>query len=811
MSDLARDLRFAARTLGRTPAWTLATILVLSLGIGATTAMFGVVDALFLRPLPFRDPERVVIVQQREPQSAAPQWLSAGDFHAYRDRATSFEALSGFTGGRLTLLAGGEPEQVTGLRVSPTYFRVLDGKPLLGRVFADGDRAADAPVVLSYALWQRRFGGDASIVGRTIDLSGQPYRVIGVMSRGYADGNFVDLWRLDDFPIKEEERGLRTIGGIGRLRPGVSVAQANAELGGISRQLADEHPGTNAHVTAIVAEYHAFYVAFARPAVLMLLGAVALVLLVACANVAGLMLARGSTRRGEMAIRAALGATRGRIARQLLTESVLLAVLGGALGLLFAGWGVDLILGGLSPNNAYTDDVHIDLRTAAFTLGCSLAAAIGAGLWPALEASRWDVRGALDEGGTRATAGRRATVARSALVTVEIALAFALLSGAGVLGKSFAGLVHAPRGFDPRHVYVFETQLPEARYPDDERRAAFTEAVLARLGATPGVEAAAAASAAPLLGGWGGSFEIEGRPPWPRGGEPEISIQVASPGYLRTFGVALREGRFFTDGDRAGAPRVAVVNETFAKRFFPGERAVGKRIRVDWGSKGHLEPTYREIVGVYGDTRNRGLERDPIPEALFPIAEHPNERPTIAVRARSEAEARAAVRGAVREVDPVQPVIMGRRWFRGVAHVSFEELVDLTIGVPRFHAALLGVFAAIALVLTLIGVSGLVAYSVQQRTREFAVRLAFGARPRHIVRLVLARLAWLVAAGLALGLALAAAAARVVRSLAYGVSPLDPALLAGAAILLTATALVAGYLPARRAARVSPMVALRGE
>ncbi len=811
METLLQDVRFALRSFARAKTFSVTTIALLALAIGACTAMFSVVDALLFRPLPFRDPDRLVFVQEGQPAVPRNQGPSAPDFHAFHDRATSFESMAAINFARMTLLEGEAAEAVVGAQVSSDYFRVLDGAPLLGRVFAEGDREAESLVVLGHGLWQRRFGSDRGIIGRRINLGGKPYAVVGVMPKDYVDGTWVDLWMLSDFAIDEAERGRHGTGTVARLKPGVSLAAADAEIAELERRLAEEHPATNAGVTTRVVPFHGELVRNTRTPVLLLSFATALVLLIACANVASLLLARASARRGEIAIRAALGATEGRIVRQLLTESALLALAGGALGLGLAAWAIDLLVAGLARYIPHAQRAAIDGRTLAFTLSISIVTALAFGLVPARRAARRDLRAALAESGARTSADRRANLLRSALVALEIALALVLLSGAGVLLKSFERLMSVDRGFDARGVTLFETRLQGDRFPDDARRRAFADAVLEKIAALPGVESAAAMTEAPLRGDASGTFEIEGRPPSPRGAAPGLAFQMASPGYAKTLGVKVQQGRFFDARDGASSQRVAVINATLARRFFPGESPIGKRLRIDLGVEGQYEHGFNEIVGVYGDTPNRGLGSEPAPETLFPLAQYSaQDSLTFAVRAgRGGADLLARLRSAVRDVDPLVPVTPIRSGPDRMT--SYEQIVDRSVSNQRFYTFLLGAFAAVALVLAAVGVFGVVAYSVEQRRHELAIRLALGATPRDVLLLVLRQSAAIVAIGVGAGLAVAVVATRVLRSLVFDVSTLDLGAFSLAAALLLLVTLVASYLPARRATRISPMLALRGD
>ncbi len=807
MESFLRDVRFAWRQLVKSPGFSAVVILVLATGIGATTATFSVVDALLLRPLPHRAPERLIAMQGRSPLGD-PQRLSPADFRSLRDGATCFESLAAATSVAFNLLEGDTPARIWSFKVTPNFFEVLDGKPLLGRTFVNGEgaRGADKVAVLSHALWQRSFGSDTRIVGRRVDLSGEPYTVIGVMPKDYVDGAFADVWVASNHDDPAEARDQRYLVTVGRLKAGVSVAAASAEVAAVAQRLAVEFPTTNAGVGARVAPFREVLTRDVGPTALMVLVAIAVLLLIACANVATLLLARGTSRQTEIAVRAALGASPGRVVRQLLTESAVLALLAGALGLLLASWGVDFLVAGLAPNVSYARLAGVDARAFAFTAAVSLVTALGVGMIPAIEASRRDLQTSLKEGGARATASGRQGLARGALVVAEIALSLALCAGAGVLAKRVMNLAGTDPGLDPRGVSVFMVELSAPRYEAPEAQQRFAEQALAKIGALPGVTSLAAVNNVPMSFGFSRNHhvETEGRPPWPAGGAPDVEFRYASPEYLTTLGIPLREGRFVEDRDQAASIPVAVVSETMARRFWPGESPIGKRIRKD------EDPGWFEIVGVIGDVRSFGLDSEPGPEAVFSLAQHPLDWMSFAVHSSGPPVAlRGAVRSAMRDVDPQQPIADVR--VGGRVFTTLDEMIAFTLAPFRFSAILLQLAAAGALLLSAVGAFGVTAYSVGRRTREIGIRIALGARPADVVRLVLKQSAALILLGAGLGLPCAILATRALGALVDGLSPADPGLLAAAAALLVATTLLASYLAARRATRVSPMLALRAD
>ncbi len=807
MENFLRDIRFAWRQLVKSPAFSAVVILVLAVGIGATTATFSVVDALLLRPLPHRASERIVAVQGSSPLGE-PQRLSPPDFRSLRDGATCFESLLAATSVAYNLLEGDTPTRIWSFQVTPNFFEVLDGKLFLGRTFAKGEgaRGANRVAIITHRFWQGTFGSDPHIVGRHINLSGEPFTVIGVLAKDYVDGGFADLWTSSDYDDPADGRDQRYLMSVGRLKAGVSVAAASAEVAAIAQRLAVEFPTTNAGVGARVDLRRDLMMRDVGPMALTVLVAIAVLLLIACANVATLLLARGASRQTEIAVRAALGATPGRVVRQLLTESAVLALIAGALGLLLASWGVDFLAQGLAPNVSYARLAGVDARAFAFTAGVSLVTALGVGLIPAIEASRRDLQTSLKEGGARATASGRQGLARGALIVAEIALSLALCAGAGVLATRVRLLAGTDPGLDPRGVSVFMVDLSSPRYKSTDAQQRFAEQGLAKIRALPGVTSLAAVANVPMSFSWslGHRVETEGRPPWPVGGAPDVEFRTASPDYLTTLGIPLREGRFFEDRDQAASIPVTVVSETLARRFWPGESPIGKRIRAD------DDPRRFEIIGVIGDVRSLGLDHEPGPEVLFPLAQRPQSWLSFAVRSSgSPAALRVAVRAAMRDVDPQQPIADVRAGAR--VFTTLDEMIAATLSAVRFSANLLELAAAGALLLSAVGAFGVTAYSVGRRTREIGVRIALGARPADVVRLVLKQSAALVLPGAVIGVPCAIFATRALGALVEGVLPADPGLLAAATALLVATTLLASYLAARRATRISPMLALRAD
>ncbi|MBV9772848.1 MAG: ABC transporter permease [Gemmatimonadetes bacterium] len=803
MDTLLQDLRYGLRALLRSPGFAVVAILTMALGIGASTAIFGVVDAVLLRPLPFPEPERLVRIRGVG-ESGGEGNVSVPNFEDWRAMSRSFEEMGIGTQWPVNL-TGDSPERVGGAVVSSGFFRTLGVRPALGRTFLPGEDRVGGPrvVVLAHDLWRRRFGGDPGVLGRTLQLDGEGFTVVGVMPADFHppfQERETALWKPIGFRMtagSADERSSAYFQVVGRLRPGVTPEQAREEMRAVARRLEERYPQADRGLSARVQPLHEAVAGDLRPALLVLLAAVGCVLLIACANVASLLLARVAARRREMAVRGALGATRVRIARQLLTEALLLSLLAGALGVLLSVWGSQLLVA-LSPFDLPgLVDVGTDWRVLAFALAASLGTGVLFGMIPAVHASRADLHGAIKEGARGSSGGRHVT-ARALLVVSEVALALVLLCGAGLLLRSFALLRRVDPGFDPAHVLAVDLVLPQSRYTTSEAQAALYRRVLDNLRAIPGVASAGATTTLPLSGDQLSSgFIVEGRETPAPGASHEAGLDMVSPDYFRTLGIALRRGRAFTDRDGAKAPSVVVVNETLARRYFPGTDPVGERIRLD----GSDQPS--EIVGVAADVRHRALGTEAPPTVYVPFEQSALPFATLVVRTAADPEAFAgAARRAVLAADPHQPVSRVR---------SMSQVLAGSVAEQRFNLLLLGAFAAAAMTLAAIGLYGVMAYSVAQRSREIGIRMALGAAPRDAVRLVVGEGIRLALAGGVLGLVAAAAATRLLASLLYRVTPGDPWTFAAVVALLGGTALLASYLPARRATRVDPMVSLRSE
>ncbi|MFL6333876.1 MAG: ABC transporter permease [Pyrinomonadaceae bacterium] len=801
MRTLLQDLRYAVRRLLKSPGFAAVAVGALALGIGANTAIFSVVNSVLLKPLPYPAPEELVKLWESRPRQNMPRVeIAPHEFLAWADQSQSFQRLAATDVAEYNLTGRGEPERVTGALVTAGYFPLLGLAPAQGRAFLEEENrpGANNVVVLGQELWRSRFNSDPSVVGQTVSLDGVACTVVGVLPRGFRLPGGAELARPIAFDAEDRSQpGSHFLNVYGRLKEGVTVARAEAEMATVAARVEQSLGGTNVGHQVAVVPLHEEVVGGSRTALLVLLGAVALVLLIACANVANLLLARAAARRREVAVRAALGASRWRIVRQLLAESLLLSGLGGALGLLLAVWGVDLLVG-LDPSGVQrAGEVTLDWRVLAFTFGLSLLTGLLFGLAPALQASKADLVESLKEGG-RAGQGLARNRLRSALVVAEVALTLVLLVGAGLLLKSFSRLLAVDPGLDPRGVLTLDVALPAAKYNEPQRITAFYEQLLQEAAALPGVQAAGAVSILPLAGDDSSNFvQIEGRAPLPPGQALRAGRRNVSADYFRALGIPLKQGRSLNASDASGAQPVLVINEAMARSFFQGEGPVGKRVRT-----GDKSP-WVEIVGVVGDVRHRGLDVDTRPEMFFPHTQTPSRQMTLVVRSAGDPAALAGpLRERVRAIDRDQPVGNVK---------TMEEWVSESVASRRFTAALLGVFAAAAAALAALGLYGVVSYTVAQRTHEIGLRVALGARPRDVLRLVIGQGMALTLVGTAIGVAAALALTRLMASLLFGVGATDAGVFVAVPVLLAAVALLACYFPARRATKVDPMVALRYE
>ena len=820
MRTLWQDVRYGARALWKSPAFTLVAVLAVALGVGANTAIFSVVNTVLLRALPYENSERLVALYTGRDAAAAPSGpLSYPDLLDYRGQTRAFEYVAGYqgVGTVMSLGPGDEPERVRGTEVMADLFPALGVRAARGRVFTREEDVEGGPrvIVISDGLWRRRFGSDPAVVGREVrmGLTGRPATVLGVMPPGFKfppdDAEALDYY----IPFVAQNAGpdadvMRNrdsyfIPVVAKLRDGVPFEQAAAEVSTVAARLEAEHPETNTNRRARVVRLHEDLVGRVRPALLILLGAVGLVLLIACANVANLLLARAAARGREIAVRTALGATRARVARQLLTESLLLGLAGGAAGLLLAVWGVEAIVR-LSPANVpRLAESSIDARVFLFALGVSILTGLVFGLAPALSASKTDLAAALKEGGRGGSAGARQGRLRSALVVVEVALSLVLLVGAGLLVKSFRQLLTTDPGYSPERVLSVTVALNTQKFADDDSRAGYYREAVARIGQLPGVEAAGLTRLLPLgRSDIFNTFQIAGRPPFAPGERNGARSYTVSPEYFRVLSVPLRRGRAFAEADGKSAKPVIIINEVFARRHFPGQEALGQHVILEGPDNEPLPP--REIVGVVGNVRFSAFNDEERPEYYVPFAQSPSAVTQVVVRARAgdAAALTASVRAALKGVDP--NLLIWRT-------ETMDELVGQWVAPQRFNVALLGFFAALAMVLAAVGIYGVMSYTVTQRRHEIGIRMALGAGRRDVLRLVVRQGMLLTLIGLGLGLAGALALTRLMSSLLYGVSATDPLVFAAVSLLLAAVALLACLIPARRATKVDPMVALRYE
>jgi len=803
--SLRTDLRHAVRSLAADRGWTAVAVATVALGIGANAAIFSVVDAALLRPLPFPDPDRIVAVWGTEAGTgAARQRTSYPDLLDFQRRATgSFEGLAAYQPTRVTLTARDvEPIRVDAAAVSRDLFPLLRQAPVAGRVFtADEDRAGGpAAVLLSESLWRERWAG-RDVIGQTITVEAEPHTVVGVMPASFRFPADARLWTPAGRQLRNEFRGVHAYRVIGRLRPGVAVAAASAEIGQVAAQLAAAYPDDNAGRTAHLEALQRSLVGESRPALVMLLGAVVLVLLITCANLAALLVARASRRTRELAVRVSLGATRGRLVRQLLTETAVVAFAGALAALVLASWLVPVLVALAPPDLPRIQEVVFDRRVALVCLAVTLLTACLFGAAPALVATRLQPADVLRAESGRASAGATRQRLRQALTLAQTALAVVLLTGAGLLVRSLAALNRVDPGFEPRGVVAAEVPLPESRYRTWREWERTFAAIREKVEALPGVESVAVASGDPFDGGFGARFGIEGRPPFEKGKEPEPAMRIVSPGYLRATGLRLLRGRDLTAADRVGAPGAVLVNEALARKYFAGEDPIGRRILRRWWSPDM--PQAWEIVGLVGDVKTASLEGEPDDAIYFPAAQLSFAAMTLVVRTPRSADSVAGeIRAAVRAVDPLVAVSRVR---------AVDDIVAESMGSRRFNATLLALFSVLALVLAASGLYGVLSYAVAQRGHEIAVRRALGARTADVVALVSRQAGVVALAGLALGVALALALAHALRALLFAVHPLDPVTL-GVVVAAVAAATAAATLgPLARALAVDPAHALRGD
>src|SRR5262245_21573331 len=832
MQTLWQDLRFGARMLWKKPGFTLIAVITLSLGIGANTAIFSVVDAVLLRSLPYPEAERLIYLMPTwsNPQGTTTSGSSMPDYREWRDQNRTLEGLAGFYYEDFNLsMTGGEPERAQGAYVTSNLFNVLKVPPALGRLFTpeEDQFGRHRVVLLSHRLWQRSFGGDPAVVGREIKLGGESFTVAGVMPKGmpfFDNLPEVELWTPIAFAPGDsmDTRSNHFVYLIGRLKPGKTIEQAQVDASVIARRIVEQFPG-NEGMGALVGPVHELITGDSSQALYVLFGAVAFVLLVACVNVASLMLARTAAREREIAIRASLGASRARIVRQMVVECVPLSLAGGAMGVLLALWVIDLLEALLPASLPRHNEIGVNGRVLIFTFALSLGAALLFGLLPALQTVKADLRAPLSESGR---GGSRQGRLRSSLVVAEIALALVLLVGAGLMVRSFVNMRQTDIGFSERNVLTMSVTLPDAKYPSPDANndlqtpagLAFYEQLLARVEALPGVKAATAGTTLPLGAGMGWSkyIVIEDRPTPPSIDQlPSVNYALVSHDYFRTLGIKVRRGRSFNAQDKENSQPVVIINETLQRRFFPNEDPIGKTVRM--GPPTHLVSrdaqtqenrfARRVIVGVAADVKGGGLDQSVSPLVYAPLPQHVREgfSNSLMLAALTEVAPESltgAIRGQVRALDQDQPVDNVR---------TIGELLDRSLSQAKFNLLLLSLFAVLALLLAAIGVYGVMSYSVTQRTREIGVRMALGAQPGDVLRSFIKQGATLVLIGVAIGVVAAWALTRLMATMLFETRATDPATFALIALMLAGIAIVACWIPARRAAKVDPVVALRCE
>jgi putative ABC transport system permease protein len=802
MNISLQDARYAARMLVRSPGFSLVAILTLALGIGANTAIFSVVNALLLRPLPYPAAGQLVMVWQdlRARGGPADEWATPGNFVDWRDSRAIFASTAAMQGWQPTLTGVAEPEPLFGEQVTQEYFDVLGVRPALGRAFAPEEDVPNAPrvVVLSHGLWQRRFGGDRAMVGRSIILGGEPHEVIGVMPDGFRPAVLpqAELWRPRRLNTANPSRGAVVLRIVARLPDGVTLEQARGSADVLSRRLEQRYPETNTGARINIVSLQEQVVGQMRPGLLVLLGAVGFVLLIACVNIANLLLARASGRGREIAVRMALGAVRLRVVRQLLTESILLACLGGALGVLLGVWGVALLVSIAPAGAPRTDEIGLDGMVLGFAAALTLLTGLLFGLVPALQVSRPELTPALREGG-RGSAGPAGQRVRRALIVSEVAVALMLLVGSGLLLRTFLRIQSVDLGFDPDNVLVGLIVPPQVKYRNDTERAVLYDRLLERIQALPGIESSALASVIPLGGDSDMTILIEGQPVPRSSSEAQATwYRLVSADYLQTMGISVRSGRMFEAGEPAP---ILVVNETAARRFWPGQDPIGRRVRFDDAASA----PWFTVVGVAEDVKMRGARGGARAEVYIPYWQMPEPGVNVVLKAAGDPTLLIGpLRQAVREVDPDMPVSN---------LTPMATVVSDSIAEPRFLAMLVGVFAALALILAAIGIYGVMSYAVLQRTSEIGVRMALGAGRNEVFGLIVGDGLTLAGTGIGIGLVASFALARSIRTLLFGVGAIDPLTFVVTTVTLLAMAALACIVPAYRATRVDPMVALKAE
>nr|WP_263419881.1 ABC transporter permease [Terriglobus albidus] len=814
MAALIQNVRFALRMLKKNPGFAATAILIMALGIGANTAIFSVVHAVLLEPLPFRDVDRLVQVWHTPPPKSFPGMtrfaVSAGNFLDWQKQNSVFEAMTLYSGGRFDVTGAGKPESVRASRVSPEFFQVFGAQPLYGRAFSQmqGDRAPEREVVLSYRYWRSHYGAEEHVLEKKINLDGEPYTVVGIMGPAMTKPDFAQIWVPQALTDAEKAvRGEHHFLVAARMKAGVTLEQAQAEMNTISRRLEEAYPEDDKGWGAVVNSMREETVGSVRPALLMMLGAVAFVLLIACANVANLVLGRAYARRKEIAIRSAMGARRGRIIGQLLAETVTLSLLGGALGLLGARFGIQLLLKYFAEKLPRMHEIGLSMPVLWFALGLSLATGVLAGLIPALRMSNGNVNEALKQGLGRTDADSSGSKTRAALVVVEVALSLVLLTGAGLMIRSLWKLQKIDPGFDEKNVLTMDVQVNRKMFGSAAEEAQFFNRVLERVRTLPGVTAAGAVDDLPLQGGSNQPVAVEGRPAVALSEQPEVSVRMTMPGYFKTMRIPVLEGRDITEDDRADSAPVVVISQTMAKQFWPRGGAVGHHLKLSF-----YPEKERTIVGVVGDVKQDGLDTSAGVATLYWPAAQVAASPqgnftarsmTLAVRTTVPPRRLAeTVTNVVHEAKPDVPVDRV---------MTLEELVGETLTQRSFNMQLLGIFGALALVLCTVGIYSVLAYSVRRGMKEIGLRMAFGATKHDVLQVVLVRGMKPTMIGIAIGCIAALTLGQLVQSMVYGVSSRDVPTLVLAILLMTLVSLLASLIPAMRATQVSPLTVLREE
>lgn len=813
METLMQDIRYALRVIINNPAFSIIAVLALALGIGATSAIFSVVNAVVLRPLPYKNPDRLMTLWEQSLQRNVPEMpISYANYKDWVEQNQVFDHIAIFSFTGLNLAGTGEPERVFGVRAAASLFPLLQVNPMLGRAFTEEeDRVGVAPVVvLSHSLWRRRFDSDTEVIGKAVTFNNQSYTIVGVMPAGFefpsgfsfrnrVINDPIEFWTPIALTAGLQPRGAHSHLAVGRLKQGVTVEQARAEMSAIQSRLEQQYPDANTGITVNLLPMHEQITGNIRPALLVLLGAVAFVLLIACANVANLLLARATARQKEIAIRTALGASRWRIVRQLLTESVMLSMAGGLLGLLIALWGTSLLIA-VSPNTIpRAKDISVDGGVLLFTIIVSVLTGLLFGLVPALQASKLELNETLKEGARGTSGGIHRNRVRSVLVVTEVALSLVLLVGAGLLIKSFIRLQQAGLGFTTENLLTMRVSLPPAKYNDAVKQGDFYKQALERLRNLPGVQAASGVTMMPLTPNYSATdFRFEGRPVPPPGEEVISSHAAAAPDYFRAMGIPFISGRDFTERDNREAPGVAIISESFAHSFMHGEDPIGKRIAF-----GDDNPRWLSIVGVVADVKHFGLDIPARPVVYTMYLQNSGAQMSLVLRAASDPASLAPfARREILAVDKDQPISDVR---------TMQELLSESIASRRFSMLLLALFAAVALILAAVGIYGVMSYSVTQRTHEIGIRMALGAQTRDVLKLIVGQGMIVALAGVVIGLAASFALTRLMESLLFGISATDPLTFFIIPLVLVAVAFGACLVPALRAAKVDPMIALRYE